>query len=187
MTEAQPRTVADAPPTCDRDCTKPALYAYQWSWGEKGVCCEQHRFLLQQSAEHLGGATVSFAPLAPTSPAPVSRDERARFAGELYAANAEIEDLKTRGLDLYRENTNLTSQLQSLTVRQRETSAQLDDAKAEAAKLQEQLQKRDAELGQLTDEVSRLRTLAKFSDPTTAPKSSRGRTPPPQDPAAPTG
>ncbi len=157
-------TVADAPPTCSTEgCTKPAVFAYAWEWGEKGVCCDEHRFLLTQTSEHLK-RSVHFAPLQAAARASLTRDERTQLIAAKLSAESEIEDLKTRGLDLYRENTQLTSQLQSLTVRARETAAQLKDATAHIADLDAQLRKRDAEHGELTDEVSRLRTMAKFVD-----------------------
>ncbi len=177
---AELTTVADAPPQCDADgCTKPAVYAYAWEWGEKGVCCEQHRFTLNQTSEHLKRA-VHFAPLQQTK-APITRDERTQLIAAKLSTEAELEDVKTRGLDLYRENTNLTSQLQSLTIRHRETGAQLKDAQTTIAKLEADALRRDAELGELSDEVSRLRTLAKFVDPQPQQqgKSSKTQTTPP--------
>lgn len=173
-------TVANAPPQCDQpDCTRAAVYAYSWEWGEKGVCCETHRFTLNQTSEHLKRA-VHFAPLQQNK-APITRDERTQLMAARLAAEAELEDVKTRGLDLYRENTNLTSQLQALTVRERETAAQLKDATATIQQLKDAAIRRDAELGQLSDEVSRLRTLAKFVDPVQqpAPKTSKTPTTPP--------
>jgi len=171
-------TVANAPPKCDAaECTKPAVYAYAWEWGEKGVCCEMHRFTLNQTSEHLKRA-VHFAPLQQTK-APLTRDERTQLIAAKLATEAELEDVRTRGLDLYRENTNLTSQLQALTVRQRETAAQLKDAQTTIDRLQDDALRRDAENGQLSDEVSRLRTLAKFVDPPPPAKSTKTPTTPP--------
>jgi len=174
----QARTVADAPPTCDRDCTKPAVFAYAWEWGEKGVCCAEHQFLLRQAAEHLGGRTVSFTPLVPAGPAPITRDERIQLNARVLTLEAELEDAKSRGLDLFRENTTLTRQVQAATVRGRELELQLKDHAAKIAELKELGEARDAEHGQLTDELSRLRTLSKFVDqpPPTSPQQ-RGLTP----------
>lgn len=162
----QPRTVADAPPTCDQaGCGKPAVFTYLWDWGQQGVCCAHHQLLLQQTSEPLQ-RKVSFSPLLAPGPVPMTRDERARLKGEVYAAEAEIEDLKGRGLDLYRENTKLATQVQALTVRGRESEAQLKDASVRITQLEQQLQDKDAEHGGLVDEVERLRTLTKFSEPT---------------------
>jgi septal ring factor EnvC (AmiA/AmiB activator) len=162
MAEAtEPHTVADGPPQCDQaGCSEPAVSSYTWDWGAKGVCCATHQMLLQQSSEHLQ-RRVTFAPLN-LAPAPITRDERAKLKGEVYALEMECVDLKDRGAALYRENTTLTRQLQALTVRQRETEAQRDDARGELAKLAKSLEKSQAEQGEQFDELSRLRTLEKF-------------------------
>jgi hypothetical protein len=160
----EPRTVADAPPTCDRDCEEPATQAYAWEWGEKGVCCATHQFLLQQVSTQLS-RSIGFSPLQPAAPAPLTRDERARLKGENYALEMEIEDLKSRGMALYNENTILARQAQAAVTRGRETSLQLEEAKATIDQLTRKLEQRDAEQADLVDECSRLRTLAKFSEP----------------------
>lgn len=168
----QPRTVGDAPPQCDQKsaadaksaCPNAAALSYLWDWGEKGVCCQQHMMLLQQTSGNLGRG-VNFVPLVAAAPAPITRDERARLKGEVYALTEEIEEHKGRGLDLYRENTRLTEQLQALTVRHRETDLQLKDAKRLNEDLQEKIDERDAEHGNLVDELERLRVLTKFSEP----------------------
>lgn len=175
MPEAtQPRTVADAPPTCDQKnklspgveeaCKQAGVVAYLWDWGDKGVCCQHHMMLLQQTAGNLGRA-VTFVPLVAAAPAPITRDERARLKGEVYALTEEIEEHKGRGLDLYRENERLAQQVQALTVRGRETELQLKEAKKQVEQLQQQADERDAEHGNLVDEVERLRSIAKFSEP----------------------
>lgn len=162
MGEAQPRTVADAPPTCDQQgCKKPAVYAFAWEWGEKGVCCEEHRFTLNQTSQHLS-RSVHFAPLQSAVNPPITRDERIQLHAKNLTLEAELEDAKTRGLDLYRENTKLTSSVQSLTVQKRELEAQVRDAAATIESLQSAAVKRDSEHGDLVDEVTRLRTLSKF-------------------------
>lgn len=164
MTEAPPAGV----PVCDRGCTKPAAFSYAWSWGETGVCCTEHQFLMNQTANQIE-RTIQFSPLLPTGPAPLDRPERIRLKSEIYALEEESKDLKARGLEMYRLNERLTTQVQALTVRGRETEAQLRDASREIDRLQGELQKRDAEHGNLTDELDRLRTLAQFLDTATEP------------------
>ena len=46
------------------------------------------------------------------------------------STEAELEETKSRGLDMYRQNTLLTQQVQALTVRGKETEAQLKDGQA---------------------------------------------------------
>lgn len=154
-------TVAEAPPKCDQaGCDETAVFSYTWDWGSKGVCCATHQMLFQQSSEHLQ-RRVNFAPLV-VGAAPITRDERARLMGQVYAADMEIVDLKERGAALYRENTTLARQAQAAITRLRETEQQLKECKAELLEAGKRLEARDAEHGDLIDEVSRLRTLEKF-------------------------
>jgi hypothetical protein len=166
-------TVKEAPPAgvplCDReDCGAPATVSYAWSWGETGVCCAAHQFLMQQTANQID-RTIQFSALLAAGPPPLDRPERIRLKSEIYALEAELGDVKARGLDMYRLNERLTGQVQALTVRGRETEAQLRDASREIERLTCELQKRDAEHGNLTDELDRLRTLAQFLDTQTEP------------------
>lgn len=164
LTEAPPAGI----PVCDRGCTKPAAFSYAWSWGETGVCCVEHQFLMNQTANQIE-RTIQFSQLVATGPAPLDRPERIRLKSEIYALEAENGDLKARGLDMYRLNERLTSQVQALTVRGRETEAQLRDASREIDRLACELAKRDAEHGNIVDELDRLRTLAQFLDTATQP------------------
>jgi hypothetical protein len=153
---------------CDRmntdgsKCTQPAGMTYFLDWGESGVCCPQHQFLLNQMATQIG-RSAQFSPLAVTGPVPMTRDERTRLKGEVYALEEELKDAKQRGLDLYRENETLARQAQAATVRGRETELQLKDALGEIDRLRNAVQERDAAHGDLVDEVGRLRTLSSFT------------------------
>ena len=162
----EPRTAADAPPLCtDPDCGENAVFSYVWSWGKQGLACAKHASLLNQTATNLS-QTVMVAPLATAAPAPLLRDERVRLTAEVMVGKEELLEAKARGLDLYRENVSLTRQIQALTVRGRESEAQLKDAAIEVERLRTELDKRDAEHGEMADELDRLRTLAKFVDDT---------------------
>jgi regulator of replication initiation timing len=163
----EPKTAAEAVAarSCDdKACDEPAAFAYTWDWGGGGVCCPKHQFLHQQTAETLL-RKVNFAPLLPPGPVALTRDERVKLKAEVYALEAEAEDLKSRGAELYRENTALTRQVQATSTRLRETELQLKEQSALVDELRWKLEKRDAEQGTLVDEVTRLRTLAKFSEP----------------------
>lgn len=151
---------------CETDgCSEAATFAYVWDWGQGGKCCSTHAALLQQTSAQLNRG-VQVTALVPTGPVPLTRDERTRLKAECYALEAEAEDLKARGLALYRENETLTRQAQAAIVRGRETEAQLKDALAQLETLKAALEKSDAEHGNLVDEVSRLRTLASFEQST---------------------
>lgn len=153
---------AEAPQKCDQDCNESAVFAYTWEWGAKGVCCAKHQFLLQQTAGNLG-RSVNFAPIVAAVAPSLTRTERAQLKGEVYALEMEVQDLKARGTLLYQENTALTRQVQASTTRLRETELQLAEAHGELGRLGDKLEARDAEHGDLVDELQRLRTLAKFS------------------------
>jgi hypothetical protein len=157
-------TVAQAPGKCDRDCSQTAVFAYTWEWGEKGVCCAEHQFLLQQTAGNLS-RSINFAPIQSSVVVPMGRDERVKLKAEVYALEEESNDLRARGSLLYAENTALTRQVQAATTRLRETETLLTEDRAELVELRARLEERDAEHGSLVDELQRLRTLAKFSEP----------------------
>jgi cell division protein FtsB len=144
-------------------CTKPAVWGYLWDWGEQGVCCAEHGTALKQLEPSLE-RKVTLSPLQKAAPAPLTRDERTLLIAGKLSAEAELDEAKVRGLDLYRENVKLTAQVQSHTVRGREREAQLQQAQRDVAQLREDLAVKDAEHAELVDEVTRLRTLAKFVD-----------------------
>ena len=160
------RTAAVAPESCGK-CDQHAVCKVMWDWGEVYNACARHQALATQINENLtggdGSRRVSFVALAHPE-APLTRSERAKLKGEVYACEMEIADLKGRGTDLYNENVALTRQLQALTVRNRETELQLQDEKQRAAQLELKLEERDAEHGNLVDELTRLRTLVKFQE-----------------------
>lgn len=171
MAEAdeQARVAAEAPPTCDRfdagfPCTAAAVWGYVWDWGEAGVCCAAHGTALKQLEPSLE-RKVQLSPLQKAAPAPLTRDERTQLIAAKLSIEAEVDDLKARGLELYRENVGLAKQLQALTVRHRECALQLEETLRQAAELRIQLQEKDAQHGDLVDEVTRLRTIAKFVEP----------------------
>jgi regulator of replication initiation timing len=162
-TQAQPGTVAAGPPQCSK-CDAPATSNVHWPWGETYPVCAMHQGLAQQTGENIG-RSCSFSPIAIAAEEPLTRSERARLKGEVYAAEAEIADLKQRGLNLYNENVALTRQLQSQSTTLREAQLQLKDAKGDLLAAHELLEERGAEVANITDEVLRLRTLTKFSEP----------------------
>lgn len=166
---AQPGTVAADPPKCKHFPDEPAVAMVIWPWGETYPVSAKGQALSAQTAENIG-RSCSFSPLAVVAEPPLERSERARLKGEVYAAEAEIADLKQRGLNLYNENVALTRQLQALTVTHNETKAQLNDARGDAKAAAELLEERSAELQDVTDEVLRLRTLTKFSEPAKTPE-----------------
>lgn len=149
---------------CDQpECKNTAEFAYAWDWGQKGICCSEHAQLFQQRAPQLN-RTVSIHPL-PNTPAaapPMQRDERVKLQAEVLVLQEEVKEANVRGLDLFRENTKLAQQVQLLTVRERELRHQLQDGESKVFELQNKLDARDVEHGEMLAELERLRTLERL-------------------------
>ena len=144
---------------CDRDgCGEPAVFAYQFDWGEAGKCCAKHATLLQQVANQIG-RTVALHPLLPATNAPLTRDEKTQLVAKHLVLEQELEEVKARGLDLYRVNGDQARTIATLTLRDREAKAQLKDAAAQLVQLQGKLEEREAEHAELVAEIERLRSL----------------------------
>lgn len=162
--EASGSELAGPVQICGADgCSEPALYGYAWEWGETGVCCEKHRFLLQQAARNIK-RSINFHPLAPMAPKPMTRDERTKLQAAVLVLQEELKEAKVRGGELYSTNTQLAAEVQRLTVRDREARAQVRDAAVELKAMSEELDRRTAEFGELSAEVQRLRALVPGSE-----------------------
>ncbi|HEY6723635.1 MAG TPA: hypothetical protein VI197_06360 [Polyangiaceae bacterium] len=154
--------VVDAP-ACDRGeknapCPNKAVFAYQWDWGERGTCCAIHATLLNQVASQIGRGVVMHQ-LAESAPAPLSRDERTKLKAAALVLEEELEETKTRALELYRVNTQLQGEVRMHKTRNREVTAQLDDAKAEVELLQEEHAKLTREAAAMALELEHYKTL----------------------------
>src|SRR5262245_14032018 len=167
---------AALPPRNCTTCGKPATVAYTWEWGESGMACPEHAATLQQNAGNLN-RTVTVVPLPAQGPTPLTRDERIKYNATILALEAEIEDLKSRGLELVRSNEDLAKQAQLFSMREREKTAYLEDAQAEVKQLSARLEEVETELADAVTEVERLRSIVKFTP---------GAQPPQQPPAGPT-
>lgn len=143
---------------CDRDCTELATQAYMFDWGEQGVCCARHGMLLQQTAQNVQ-RSVTVQPLMNLPPPPLQRDERTQLHAARISLETELEEVKSRGLELYRINGEQQKTINTLTVQKRELEAQQRDSAATITTLQGQLEERDAEHAELVLEVERLRGL----------------------------
>jgi hypothetical protein len=152
------------------DCNEPAIAAYRWEWGESGMCCAKHQFLLRQKSTPLN-RTIQFVALDPGATPSLSRDERTQFHAKILTLEDELRDAKTRGLDLYQDNTKLGEEARRLSARNRELEAQLRDHRAE---LEETRDERDTHLANLADaqhELGRLQAIMPKTAPTTPPTS----------------
>lgn len=145
--------------TCDqKDCNEPATHSYTWEWGQSGFVCGKHQMLLQQTAGQLGRG-VNFAPINAEATPPMQREERVRLKAEALVLAEELAEGKQRGLELYRQNTQLVAQVQSLTVRTREAEAQRKDAVIARDEMDARLAKLETENANLSDELARVRVL----------------------------
>lgn len=162
MAEAQAIAMCDQKMPDGTDCKSPAAHSYHWDWGTGGVCCQAHSLLLQQTADNLS-RKVSIAPLGAAQPAALTRDERTLLMAAKLSAEAEADEIKARGAELYRQNVELTRQVQTLTVKNREANQLIEAADEELQTLKAKLDETLADLGNVTDELQRMQTLAAFA------------------------
>lgn len=152
-----------APPIvlCDEPgCPHPAVFSYSWDWGKSGSVCALHQAQYVQLQESLG-RRCAFGTLQTASAGdpPLVRSERIQLRAEIGTLEAELVEAKARGLDLYNQNIELSRQVQTLKVRDTEAQAQVKDARAMLQGLESRLARREAELGDATQEVQRLKAL----------------------------
>lgn len=159
---------------CDRkdddgkECTELATHAYQFDWGESGICCARHATLLQQIAGNLG-RTIQVSPLRDLPPPPLTRDERTQLIAAKLSTETELDEVKARGLELYRINGEQQRTINTLTVQKRELEATTRDQAGTITTLRGQLEERDAEHAELVLEVERLRGLEALLGGVTSP------------------
>lgn len=147
---------------CSKDPSQKATHAYQWDWGESGVVCAEQAALLQQAAPQLGRQLVIY-PLAPTAPAAPTRDERIAWYAKEKTLELELEDAKSKGLELWRNNEALRKENHLHTVRK----AQADEERARVQETLDNQHRRIAELekenADLLNQLERAKTLAAFA------------------------
>jgi len=164
MTQAneQPETPAAAAQTVHLctvdDCHEPAVAGYQWDWGERGVCCAKHQFLLRQKQPAIGRG-LQFAVLPGATTSPMTRDERTRMHATVLTLEDELRDAKSRGLELYQSNTKLAEESRRLAARNRELEAQLKDMQHEMQALSDKHDTHLADLQDARDELNRAQRL----------------------------
>lgn len=148
------------PAVCTQpECREQASYAYRWAWGETGMCCATHRNALEQLSRNLK-REIHFDRLETAPVAPMSRDERTRLKAAMLVAEEERDEAKQRAADLYKANAQLAQQLQALTVRQRESEAQLRDLSVQRDEAERQRDEAQAKWGDVSDELQRLKLIA---------------------------
>ncbi|HSQ03863.1 MAG TPA: hypothetical protein VLN59_07505, partial [Burkholderiales bacterium] len=114
-------------------------------------------------------------PLETTVEAPVTRSERTQLIAAKLSAEAELEEVQQRGHQLYNANVDLTKQVQTHVMRQREHDSIVAEKDNQIERLSTDLEKRERELAEATQELQRLRVLAQFADPTQTSRSGAER------------
>jgi (p)ppGpp synthase/HD superfamily hydrolase len=99
-----------------------------WSWGEKGLCCDKHAAYLRQRAPQLE-QQVHITSLQYLAPPPMTRDERITHIATHMADQAEIEQLKANGAQLYTSNTQLAAEVRRLGARNQQLESTVADHK----------------------------------------------------------
>lgn len=150
-------------------CTGEALFGYVWAWGDSGVCCERHRFILGQQSQRLGRA-VTITSLDPGAPKPVTRDERIGYQARILALEEELQDVHARGLTLHEHGTELGRQLRTLTAQNQTLESELQAHRERVAGLDQELADTRTAHAKAGAEVLRLeRLLAAYELPDIAP------------------
>lgn len=119
-------------------CTGEAQFGYVWAWGDSGVCCERHRFILGQQAQRLGRA-VTITSLDPGAPKPTTRDERVGYQARILALEEELQDVHARGLTLHEHATELGRQMRILTAQNQTLESELQAHRERVAGLDQEL------------------------------------------------
>jgi hypothetical protein len=145
----------------EEGCDQPAVFSYRWEWGATGKCCSMHAALLQQTATTLQ-RSIALHPLLKAGPAPLLRDERIQLTARALTLEAELDEAKSRGLEVYRRNGDLQVQLNTAVVKERELKAQLSDAAQTLSRVQAERDSLNQRNGELLVELDRLRSLETF-------------------------
>jgi len=113
--------------TFDPECGKTAIVSYTWPWGESGLACPAHQVVVHQRAEQLK-REVHVVSLQPGAERPVTRDERIQTKARILTLEAELEEAKVRGMELYRSNESLQALIKVEQAKRAELEAQLAGA-----------------------------------------------------------
>ncbi len=143
---------------CDVVPEQPAVFSYQWDWGESGVCCAEGQFLLNQKAGQLG-RHIAFAPLHAPTEQPLVRSERAALKGQVYALEEEVRELQERGQKMYSELELARADARVVLSRDASQKAEIETIKAYQTQLERELSDAHAEIISLTERLDTLQRL----------------------------
>jgi hypothetical protein len=150
-----------------------AVYSFAWEWGETGLCGHTGRTLLQQASGNLG-RRVDFHPLD-TGPRPMELEERAQFAGRVFALEHELAAVRDRGQALYLETERLRADNRLLVVQKGQLEArlanELEPLRRRVQELTEELASERRDLAAVVEERDILRDMiGDAGRPTSAPE-----------------
>lgn len=147
---------------CFDGCDSQALFSFVWAWGDNGVCCERHRFILGQQSQRLARA-VTITPLDPGAPKPVTRDERIGYHARVMALEAELQELQGRGATLSEGVSELKRQLRTSEAQRAALESELQAHRERVEALSGSLAASEQAAGKAQGEVERLaRRLALY-------------------------
>ena len=162
-TETTPALVlAPGEQLCSKDPTQKATHAYQWDWGECGVVCAEQAALLQQAAPQLG-RSLTLYPLPPSGPVTPTRDERIAWYAKEKTLELELEDAKTRGLELWRNNESLRQENRLHVNRKAQADEEMKRLQLALNEAQATNRELESENADLLGELERAKTLAAFA------------------------
>lgn len=139
-------------------CDHPPVASYTWPWGETGLVCALHHVNLRQMEKNLK-RQVTITPLQPGEPTPITRDERIASKARTLALEEECEELRKRGMELYRQHEALKEQLRVALANTAAVDAELRHAVHERDQLRELLGEAERAAARENDELQQLRAL----------------------------
>jgi len=150
-------------------CNKPATHKVRWPWGEEGFICPDCIPLVHQTEANIK-QKATLQSLDTSTQQPVTLHERTALIAAKLSAEAELTEVTKRGEQLYRNNVDLTQQVQTHVMQKRELEAQLTGVRAELGELGERLQQREHQLAESNAELQRLQVLVPFVGKETTPE-----------------
>lgn len=139
-------------------CTNTPVASYTWPWGETGLVCATHTVNLRQMEKNLR-RQVTITPLQPGDPSPITRDERIASKARILALEEECEELRKRGMDLYRQHEAVKDQLRVALANTAAVDAELRSVSTERDDLRRLLGEAERAAAMENDELQQLRAL----------------------------
>lgn len=139
-------------------CTNTPVASYTWPWGETGLVCATHTVNLRQMEKNLK-RQVTITPLQPGEPTPITRDERIASKARIMALEEELDEARSRGMDLYRQHEDLQRKLKVALAQTAAVDAELKSVVEERDDLRRLLGEAQLAAARENDELQQLRAL----------------------------